>query len=337
MIFISYAEKARSCVACGKEFDENDDVVFCPDCGAPHHRECWKQEGHCHYEAAHGTELQWHPKEEPAQESAFETDRRHTDSAKSQSQILYVNGIAMTRCPGCGRFTPCSNEDTVCRSCGSTIPGCEVPVRSPADGFTGAACPPGAEPDAGEPIDDATVGKLSRIVLQRREYYLPRFRQLKNQGPKTVSWNWAAFLLSPYWFAYRKCYLWSAFSACFDLLAVLLTYPMTSQLTQYMAANPAMSYPQLLQSAAANLSFSPAVLLLAQGALLLLLLRSVLFGCLGNFIYKKECLKRVRRLDAMPTDQASYMVFRLGGVNIFTPVVVYYLISIIQSLLVNFI
>ena len=35
------------CAVCGKEFDENSDVVVCPVCGTPHHRECYKQLGHC--------------------------------------------------------------------------------------------------------------------------------------------------------------------------------------------------------------------------------------------------------------------------------------------------
>ncbi len=35
------------CPVCGIEFEENDDVVFCPECGTPHHRECYNLIGHC--------------------------------------------------------------------------------------------------------------------------------------------------------------------------------------------------------------------------------------------------------------------------------------------------
>ena len=41
------------CVVCGKEFDENSDVVVCPVCGTPHHRDCYKQIGHC-------GNIEWH-------------------------------------------------------------------------------------------------------------------------------------------------------------------------------------------------------------------------------------------------------------------------------------
>ena len=35
------------CPVCGKPFQEGDDIVVCPECGAPHHRECYKSLGHC--------------------------------------------------------------------------------------------------------------------------------------------------------------------------------------------------------------------------------------------------------------------------------------------------
>ena len=35
------------CPVCNKQFKESDDIVVCPDCGAPHHRECWEKEGKC--------------------------------------------------------------------------------------------------------------------------------------------------------------------------------------------------------------------------------------------------------------------------------------------------
>ena len=44
-----------ACPVCGQKFHASDDVVVCPQCGAPHHRTCWKEEGRCHFQSAHGT------------------------------------------------------------------------------------------------------------------------------------------------------------------------------------------------------------------------------------------------------------------------------------------
>ena len=33
------------CPVCGEQFKKGDDIVVCPECGAPHHRECYEKEG----------------------------------------------------------------------------------------------------------------------------------------------------------------------------------------------------------------------------------------------------------------------------------------------------
>lgn len=48
-----------SCAYCHSYLFEDDDVVYCPECGAPHHRECYNQIGHCGLENFHGTENQY--------------------------------------------------------------------------------------------------------------------------------------------------------------------------------------------------------------------------------------------------------------------------------------
>ena len=35
------------CPACGREINENDLFVVCPECGAPHHKDCWFSLGGC--------------------------------------------------------------------------------------------------------------------------------------------------------------------------------------------------------------------------------------------------------------------------------------------------
>lgn len=44
------------CPVCGQAFKEDDDVVVCPDCGTPHHRSCWFENGKCFYHEKHGVE-----------------------------------------------------------------------------------------------------------------------------------------------------------------------------------------------------------------------------------------------------------------------------------------
>ena len=49
------------CAACGRLFEEGDDIVVCPVCGAPHHRECYEKLGHCALEERHALGEAWQP------------------------------------------------------------------------------------------------------------------------------------------------------------------------------------------------------------------------------------------------------------------------------------
>ncbi len=43
------------CPVCKKQFTDDDDVVVCPDCGTPHHRECYNEIGKCFNENSHNS------------------------------------------------------------------------------------------------------------------------------------------------------------------------------------------------------------------------------------------------------------------------------------------
>ena len=319
VIPISYVDQATECVVCHRPFGEDDDVVFCPQCGAPHHRACFQEQGHCFYESAHGTDLEWRPKQEQPKEEP--------PAQNTPQMVFYVNGFAMVRCPACHKITRVYKEDTTCNHCGAPVHG----VADLPDPLT-ANFAPLAEEEA-EPIDGYAAKKFAKMVVQKRGYYLPRFRQLKGQGNRVVSWNWAAFLLSPYWLAFRKCYVWAMFAVCFDLLSAVLMVPFFAQASPYLEQG----YQAYMQSApqlAAELSGWS--LLFAFLALMVLVIRAVIFGLFGNYIYKKECIRRIQRLDALPPDEANLLALRLGGVNVFMPLVFYYLINILKNLIFGF-
>ena len=52
--------EGNKCPYCGKEFTSSDDIVVCPECGTPHHRECYKEHNACANERKHGHYV-WEP------------------------------------------------------------------------------------------------------------------------------------------------------------------------------------------------------------------------------------------------------------------------------------
>ncbi len=323
VILISTANKNRSCVVCGLHLDLDDDVVVCPVCGAPHHRDCWNAEGHCHYEVAHGTDLQWHPKdedeEEPAQNST-ESARPHRNDA---DDTPYIQQTFLVQCPGCRKFVQCKKGDTSCPNCGHQLP--QPNQFNPIMGSQ-----PRTQQDFGDAIDEVAAAKLARVVMQKNSYYLPRFRTLKKQGNTRISWNWMAFLLAPYWLAFRKCYLWTIFACCFDLLATILSVPVLTKVLAVLPETP-VTYQEMF-NIVKGLSFQNASLIAMGIGLFLLVIRALFFGLYGNYIYKKECLKRVEKLDAMPADESMRRVFRMSGISIFAPIITFYLVDVLRTL-----
>ena len=78
------------CEGCGKPLTLQDDIVVCPDCGAPYHRNCYEKLGRCIHAPAHAAGYEW---KFPYQESELCT------------------------CPACGERTLRTEER--CRCCGA--------------------------------------------------------------------------------------------------------------------------------------------------------------------------------------------------------------------------
>ena len=57
-------EKNKQCAFCKALLFDEDDVVHCPVCGAPHHRDCYNKLGHCALEDLHGTENEYDAQKE---------------------------------------------------------------------------------------------------------------------------------------------------------------------------------------------------------------------------------------------------------------------------------
>lgn len=93
----------KACAACGKIFKENDDVVVCPDCGAPHHRECYSKAGHCALESRHKEGEKWNL-------DTSSWGMRHEE---------IIDGDAPMRCPRCA--TLCKPGTRSCPVCGSNL------------------------------------------------------------------------------------------------------------------------------------------------------------------------------------------------------------------------
>ena len=54
------------------EFNDSDDIVVCPECGTPYHRDCYKQVGECINTELHDNGISWSQKKRDEEKTAYE-------------------------------------------------------------------------------------------------------------------------------------------------------------------------------------------------------------------------------------------------------------------------
>ena len=273
----------KKCAVCNAYLFKEDDVVHCPVCGAPHHRDCYSSLGHCGLEDLHGTDRQYTAK---MQEKKEESD----SSAEA--------------CAFCGKVAP--EQSDFCPYCGSP-----KGVRSPF----GAAFAPISIDSNTEIGEGVTVKELSPVILTNQARYFPRFIKLKEKVGG--SWNWAAFLIPHGWFAFRKMY---SFSWAFSLLMIissLLTLPFNLAVTRlpgYIDLKGGSA--ELGRFVLENMDkIDSLIFLLAVIGTVLHLVIMLAGGLLGDRIYKKHTIsvaKEIRKSEDKPT-----ALRKKGGVSIF--------------------
>ena len=57
--------KGIKCPVCEKPMLEDDDIVVCPECGAPYHRACYMEKGSCIFTELHEKGENWMPPAPP--------------------------------------------------------------------------------------------------------------------------------------------------------------------------------------------------------------------------------------------------------------------------------
>ena len=249
------------CSACGNEFTEDDDIVVCPECGSPHHRDCWQKEKHCANTAYHSSGEKW-------------------------QRTVKVNSTAAFRiCPVC-RF-PNTPDDERCRQCGMSLnePENADPTSYRAFGGEDMLNSDYAGFDPDEDLGGATLKEVSDFVGTNTIYYIPIFKRMKDFGTK-VSFNLACLAFPSLYFANRKMWGWAVVAA---LLSVIMSLPLV---ILYMADASGMpeSISAAIESNKDLLSTLDGIFGIADW-----LIRLV-FCLLGNRLYFKFVMNSLKRL-----------------------------------------
>ena len=288
----------QPCTSCRNVFKEGDEIVVCPDCGSPYHRECYKNEGRCINTVLHESGESWTPA--PIAAPAASVD------GGEKSELI---------CSNCGAHNKPSSY--YCSECGAPL---SAEARSfgtnsdfgrnngPYGGNFGPRDATGmpyfvnvrtiaAETD----VDGNTVGEYSEYVGAKSFYYIPKFLRFAKSGSK-LSFNFAAFFFPQFWFAYRKMPLISAITI---VLTTLIGIPAA------MESLSAFGFGEF-----AFMS-SPAFAVVYNICFVLSYAISIFCGVFANYIYYRKAKSDIDKLKSQSDGSLhiSAAIKQQGGVS----------------------
>ncbi len=317
-----------SCPVCHEKFSENDDIVVCPDCGAPHHRACYMQTGHCAFENSHGSGKTWQLPEQPEQR----------------------NTAAELHCPSCGTLNPRTNER--CSVCGAPLEGFETeenrqsgqdvydfnpysrrkapgspeqgapkaPSGSSGPGF--GVIPPvppnpfttpygGLDPD--ETLDDVSARDYVLFVGVNSYYFLPKFKAFANKE-RTFFLNLSAFFFTYFYYLYRKMYgLGLLILAAFLVLSIPASVINMSTIQDTLLQLGMISEPMF------SITVTPQLTIMANVFNVLAFGLRVFLGLYTNRLYYSHARNRILALREQPVaandEEYCFALARAGRTN----------------------
>ncbi len=281
----------KVCPFCKTEFQPDDDIVVCSACDMPHHKDCWIENRGCSTFGCTGT---------------IKAPEGGVTSVTATTIAYDAPPATAGFCTKCGK--PLVAGSAFCTHCGAPRNGAAQPVRpaqpvAPVQPAQPRYTPPAPvappQPAYQQPTyqqntyqqntyqqqnayqgynaynQNANIDPdVMALVGPKADYYANQFQTMKLQNKQT-SWNWAAFLVTPYWMIYRKMYLYGA--------GTLLVAFILGQLGTFGS--------------------------------LLALAGYVLAGIFGNNIYRKHLETQAAQAKSMTEPYKSQFIQTNGGVN----------------------
>ena len=307
------------CPTCGSRFAAEDDVVVCPECGLPHHRACWKREGHCHMADKHGTPDQWNRKSDPVTNTVVNEDDDEDDA------------VSLNECPRCHAMNPEFAE--YCTHCGAPLPqeDWHTKTEPPVHRFYSEYRPffssePETSYDRNERIDGVSAEDFAAVIGSNTDYYLAHFRSYAKDGKS--GWNWAALIFGPYWLFYRKMYLAGTLVSLLHLFYAAVSAFVLKFLNIQTIEDCYNASAQVMTDPKASLCFTAMFIVSA-----VILIIRIMLGGLGNRLYLQHCTGVIRRARADVPDLSAAELSGFGGSSMAIAVISYFALSFLTQLI----
>ena len=290
------------CPVCKKQFKDGDDIVVCPECGTPHHRECYDSIHHC----ANADLLK---EGYDFYKENIESEKSDEKKASKNSGGYYIPPVSFGTSinigddpdPGTGNIPNTdSNED------GNPIfSSVQIPMQP---NFT-VNSPYENDKDT---IDGQSIADVAITVRTNTQPFIKKFKKMEKTKNK-ASWNWCAFIFGPYYYFFRKMYKQGILFFCITLA---IDYARSFFITKF-SPETVKILNNMIQNAYSGKSYDPNSLATASDyatalkisfiSFAISLLIRIIFAVFSDCIYKNTVVSIIKSVDRQLDDGASFI------------------------------
>ena len=317
--------KSEECQICKKSFSRQDDsveIVVCPICGAPYHRECYDSVKECVFENVHGTESDYcHLKDRNVSTSShssleaydnfgggndLENKDRLDNLGVSEGDLKKLKNIRKNVVKVKNGYKS-KKKDGERDFFGSDREGCSFDEENFHEGVS--------------------VFDFAKFVFFNSKYYLESFKRIKEKNRSRF--NFCAFWFPAAWFLYRKQYKIGSFllilSSIFSVIVSFLRVRVLPPIVKQIFGSNALSFSDFsffsyfdFSESFSRLTFIQKVLVfLPSISEVLTLIVMFLVGFFANKIYFRFCTNKIKSIKSKfsPGAEYDFALIKEGGVN----------------------
>ena len=199
--------KKYKCPVCNKQFKDGDDIVVCPECGTPHHRECYKLTGHCVNQGLHKSGYSFIDSEKEKLKAEEQKETAKSFEGEYSGDYYYSPD---------DDFVAQAKKEVQEKKQASTD------NDNPDGGFFSI---PTIQVDESfykmrGTIDGLSISDIAATVRTNVSRFIQIFKK-QSKTKKKAGWNWAAFFFGSFYLLFRKMYKQGAAFFCLAMTSII--------------------------------------------------------------------------------------------------------------------
>lgn len=301
------------CPVCDEVFTDESDVVVCPECGTPHHRDCYLKTGQCKNAEKHNEDFAWqNPNSSvtPVSQKSVQTEQPKVISGGVVTPEMAPNGA---------------------------VPAIEIDRQGNTRAVYRAI-------NANEKIGDFTVEEYGKVVQKNIHKYIPKFMMIEKTKSR-FSVNFAAFFFGPFWLFYRKMYKYGVIALIIlsilplifigDVMAYNESYTnIYNEFLDLMLSDADIPEEELSAMTEELMEKMPVEPTVVRVTGYIEFIVSFVLGFAGNFLYKRHCeeiLSDARSLKEKPEEWNAKLA-KAGGRTVLAVLMAYAAFTIVTAI-----